>query len=141
MSGYTAKLMTPHEYASGWMKVMVDIWKKRMQEYEVYDSGALQNSFEMVMKNWGENDTGGSIQHSFLQYGIYVERGTGKGISLGNSGDLGFTPVRQPKPWLSTKYRHSIYRLNEYFSEHYGEQFARAIKDTFERSVSLANGI
>lgn len=131
--GNDALNISPQQYAEGWMNMMVNIWREKMQEYEVYDTGTLLRSFETDLSKWTGDK--GSIIHKFLQYGVYVERGHGREISAGNSGDLGQSPKRMPKPWLTKKYLYSIHRLSEHFAAQYGNQFCRMIKDTLEEKV------
>lgn len=130
--GYNASATNARQYAEGWMNMMVTIWQEKIREYEVYDTGALMQSFQTDLSKWADESDKGSIVHKFLQYGIYAERGHGREISVGNSGDLGQSPKRIPKPWLSKKYLYSIFRLGEHFAANYGHQFCKIIKDTLE---------
>ena len=86
------------QYAEGWMNMMVTIWQEKMQEYEVYDTGTLMKSFQMELSKWADDSDKGSIVHKFLQYGIYVERGHGREISIGNGGDIGQSPKGYRNP-------------------------------------------
>ena len=130
--GYNASATNARQYAEGWMNMMVTIWQEKIREYEVYDTGALMQSFQTDLSKWADESDKGSIVHKFLQYGIYAERGHGREISVGNSGDQGQSPKRIPKPWLSKKYLYSIFRLGEHFAANYGHQFCKIIKDTLE---------
>ncbi len=133
--GYKASNTDARQYAEGWMNMMVTIWQEKMQEYEVYDTGTLMMSFQMELSKWADDSDKGSIVHKFLQYGVYVERGHGREISVGNNGDIGQSPKRMPKPWLTKKYLYSIFRLGDHFAVNYGQQFCRIIKDTLEAQV------
>lgn len=117
------------QYAEGWMNMMVTIWQEKIQEYEVYDTGALIQSFQTDLSKWADDSDKGSIVHKFLKYGIYAERGHGR---ISKNGDLEQSPKRIPKPWLSKKYLYSIFRLGEHFASNYGNQFCRIIKDALE---------
>lgn len=134
-AGYDAQVLAPEEYANAWASMMVDIWREKMQEYEVWDSGDLWKSFNDDWVKWNEDTDKGRIIHTFLQYGIYVERGHGREISVGNTGDIGQSPKRMPKPWLSKKYLYSVFRLGEHFAANYGNQFCKIIKDTLKNQA------
>jgi len=98
------------KYVDGWAEMMITIWKEKMTAYEIGDTGALENSLRTeVYRQSGGNTT--KIDHFFLYYGNYVARGVGREFSKGNKGDLGFTPKRKPKPWLSGKYWYSKQKL------------------------------
>jgi len=80
---------TPEElerYERGWSRMMVDIWREKIAKLNISDSGALQASFEEVVST-GQVTT---IEHKFLQYGLFVAAGVGKGFEHGNPGDLLF---------------------------------------------------
>ncbi len=97
-------------YVDGWAEMMLTIWRERMTAYGIGDTGALENSLRTeVHRQSGGNTT--KIDHFFLYYGHYVARGVGKGFGKNNKGDLGFTPKRKPKPWLSGKYWYSKQKL------------------------------
>lgn len=137
--GQDAKILAPRQYADAWARMMVNIWQEKMEAYGVYDTGKLMKSFNDDFLKWGDDKDKGSIIHKFLQYGIYVERGTGKEKNYGNGGDIGEyrengkeRTFRVPKPWLSKKYLYSIFRLGNYFAAHYGNEFCRMIKNTLE---------
>lgn len=74
------------EYERGWSKMMIDIWREKIQQLSISDSGALSASFQELV-NTGEVTT---IEHKFLQYGLFVAAGVGKGFAHDNGGDLLF---------------------------------------------------
>lgn len=73
-------------YERGWSRMMIDIWREKIQQLNITDSGALQNSMEELVST-GQVTT---IEHKFLQYGLFVAAGVGKGFAHGNPGDLLF---------------------------------------------------
>ena len=73
-------------YERGWSKMMIDIWREKIQQLNINDSGALQNSMEELVTT-GQVTT---IEHKFLQYGLFVAAGVGKGFAHDNGGDLLF---------------------------------------------------
>jgi hypothetical protein len=74
------------QYERGWSRMMIDIWREKIIQLNITDSGALQQSFEEVVTT-GQVTT---IEHKFLQYGLFVAAGVGKGFAHGNGGDLLF---------------------------------------------------
>lgn len=74
------------QYERGWSKMMIDIWREKIQQLNINDSGALQNSMEELVTT-GQVTT---IEHKFLQYGLFVAAGVGKGFAHDNGGDLLF---------------------------------------------------
>ena len=74
------------QYERGWSKMMVDIWKEKIAKLNISDAGVLQASFEEVVST-GQVTT---IEHKFLQYGLFVAAGVGNGFAHGNGGNLLF---------------------------------------------------
>lgn len=74
------------QYERGWSRMMVDIWREKIQQLNISDSGALRASFEEVVTT-GQVTT---IEHKFLHYGLFAAAGVGKGFAHGNLGDLLF---------------------------------------------------
>lgn len=138
-----------NEYERGWAEMMVDIWHEQMSQLKAIDTGRLYASVRWKIKE-GEIE---SIEHQFVQYGIYLETGTGREFGYGRDEASGWLDVkdsdyrtahnldqprkkgpawgggytsgqpRQKKPWFDRKYLYSIYRLREVLQKSYGEQF------------------
>ena len=66
------------EYERGWSKMMVDIWREKIQQLNITDSGALRDSMQELVTT-GQVTT---IEHKFLQYGLFVAAGVGKGFDI-----------------------------------------------------------
>ncbi len=116
------------KWVQGWSEFMVKMWQEKMLQFAppVYDTGALSRSVQGVVHP-GPVTT---IEHWFLEYGIYVARGVGNGYSRGNSGDLKFLKDwktnphhRQKRDWFSKKYMYSLHRLNEFEAAYYGQTY------------------
>lgn len=140
------------KWIDGWQKFMVDIWREKMMSFAppVYDTGALSRSIQGVVHP-GPVTT---IEHRFLEYGIYVARGVGNGYYRGNPGDLKFLKDwstnphhRQPRDWFAKKYMYSLHRLNEFEAAYYGTTYNGVVssflqqlfgdgKNTIDRTVS-----
>lgn len=113
------------KWLEGWSEFMVKMWRERMMQFAppVYDTGALSRSVQGVIHPGPVT----SIEHRFLEYGIYVARGVGNGYRHNNGGDLAFLKDwksnphhRQKRDWFSKKYMYSLHRLNEFEAAYYG---------------------
>lgn len=60
-------------YEREWSKMMLDIWREKIQQLNVIDTGALRDSLQELVTT-GHVTT---IEHKFLQYGIFVAAGVG----------------------------------------------------------------
>ena len=110
-------------YIKGWCEMMVEIWHDRLMQLRIKDTGALYNSLQ------GQFEDGAirTITHKFLEYGIYVAAGVGKGYTHGNSGgddvnglqflrghkEYWYGHHRQRRDWFATKYIASMHKLLE----------------------------
>ena len=140
------------KWVQGWSDFMVKMWQEKMLQFAppVYDTGALSRSVQGVVHP-GQVTT---IEHRFLEYGIYVARVVGNGYSRGNGGDLKFLKDwktnphhRQKRDWFSKKYMYSLHRLNEFEAAYYGQTYQGLVssflwqlfgggQNTIDRSVS-----
>ena len=73
-------------YERDWSRMMIDIWREKIIQLNITDSGALQGSLQELVST-GHVTT---IEHKFLQYGLFVAAGVGKGFAHGNGGNLLF---------------------------------------------------
>ena len=74
------------QYERGWSRMMIDIWREKIIQLNITDSGALQGSLQELVST-GHVTTS---EHKFLQYGLFVAAGVGKGFAHGNGGNLLF---------------------------------------------------
>ncbi len=116
------------KWLEGWSEFMVKMWRERMMQFAppVYDTGVLSRSVQGVIHPGPVT----SIEHRFLEYGIYVARGVGNGYRHNNGGDLAFLKDwktnphhRQKRDWFSKKYMYSLHRLNEFEAAYYGTTY------------------
>ncbi len=116
------------KWLEGWSEFMVKMWRERMMQFAppVYDTGALSRSVQGVIHPGPVT----SIEHRFLEYGIYVARGVGNGYRHNNGGDLTFLKDWKSNPhhrlkrdWFSKKYMYSLHRLNEFEAAYYGTTY------------------
>lgn len=73
-------------YERGWSKMMLDIWAEKIQQLNITDTGSLKGSLQELVTTGNVT----TIEHKFLQYGLFVSAGVGKGFYRGNPGDLLF---------------------------------------------------
>ncbi|MDR0686920.1 MAG: hypothetical protein LBF79_05645 [Dysgonamonadaceae bacterium] len=120
-------------YLDGWADMMVEIWKTKLREEDIINTGALINSLRaFVHRESGGNAT--KITHTFLRYGIYVEKGVGKGYSPGHEGYLDFRPTRRPQHWLSGKYWYSKNKLLIEMLNRTGKSYIKTFKSILSGS-------
>lgn len=119
-------------YVKEWASMMINIWQEKMLFLNLQnaDSDSLFQSLQQHIITSGMGTA--VITHFFNFYGIYVDKGTGKEIAKGNSGDLGFTPERQPKPWFNKKFYYYTRKLAERIAEINQQDAAYIIKNVIE---------
>ena len=125
----TADLKT---YSKAWYDKMVEIWRDRIDAMNILDTGELRQS--VAGANFAMDDAGGQMAFKFLQYGIYVDLGTGKGYKRGNGGNLEFLgkeyrkqhklgKARKKRPWFSTSWYVSTQVIRDVYARFVGDQF------------------
>lgn len=133
----TADLQT---YSKAWYDKMVEIWRDRIDAMNILDTGALRGS--VAGKGFAIDEMGGQMAFQFLQYGIFVDLGTGKGYKRGNGGDLEFLgkdyrkqhklgKARKKRPWFSTSWYVSTKIIRDVYARIVGDQFV-GIMDNLE---------
>ena len=141
------------KYRDAWAKMMVTIWREKIERLHVIDTYQLhQEITENVTSSGSELST---IQHKCLEYGIYQDCGTGNGYKKGNGGDLEFLDPqfrdkeyahkqksgkvtlgepRRPREWFSRAYFASVMVLKEQMAYMYGEEFCGLLVDKIEEA-------
>ena len=123
------------QYADAWTAKMVEIWQDRLDLMAVHDTGALRRSVQP--NNVHIDGLSLEVSFSFLQYGIYVERGTGNGYKRGNDGKLqflekkyrkehGLGKARERRPWFSKSWSISARVLMEHTAKIIGQEYVSA---------------
>lgn len=121
------------EWVEGWNTTMVDIWQGRIwlfkkKDNALYDTGELYKSPKALEI---KTDADGrflefSLEHKFLEYGLWQDMGTGRNTAIGNTHKKdqdGWTNKREPRRWFSTKYYRSTMRLKEFLADSIGKEF------------------
>lgn len=131
------------KYEDAWSKMMVDIWREKIDRMRVVDTRTLRQQMTERVTESGSAMT--TIQHRFMQYGIYQDCGVGRGYEKDNGGDLlildkkyrekfNLGEPRKPREWFSRAYFASVMVLKEQEAYMYGEEFCGLIADAIESS-------
>ena len=128
------------KYQDAWAKMMVSIWREKIERLHVIDTYRLHQDMNESLTTSGSELS--IIQHKFMEYGIYQDVGTGNGYSKGNGGYLEFLdPVndngqkhRKPREWFSRAYFASVMVLKEEMAYMYGEEFTGLLVDKIEEA-------
>ena len=103
------------QYADAWTAKMVEIWQDRLDMMAVYDTGALRQS--VAPSNVHIDGISLDVSFNFLQYGVYVDRGTGRVVKNGK---------RKARPWFSRSWSISAEVLKEHLAKVLGDRFVAA---------------
>lgn len=125
-------------FVSGWSQMMVEIWQEKLIQLNVRDTGAL---FDSVVAMPIVSVAGViTIPHKFLEYGIYVDAGTGRefggarnqnGQLVGKNGEKK-TINREAKEWFRVKRFASVRKLAEATAEIFGEKVRNTVVSTLK---------
>jgi len=117
------------KWIQGWAKFMITIWREKIDQLEIYDTRALVSSVDNFQLEGTKDDF--TISHSFLEYGLYVDKGVGKEFKKGNAGNIHSDRIR--KPWFGKKYYSSYMNLKFYLEAYYKRDFVMMMKETLEK--------
>ena len=123
------------QWVREWYAMMERIWRDRLDLLGVFDTGALRSRVSGAGLMMDGLDLTATFQ--FLEYGIYVDAGTGNGYKRGNGGDLQILDEtyryehkmgkkREKKPGFSPSWYISTQVLKEKLGDFIGEQFVGA---------------
>lgn len=154
-----AENATPEDrlkYMNAWSEMMVNIWREKIERLHVIDTYTLHRQ---ITENVAGSTDFATIQHKFMEYGIYQDCGTGVGYKKGNQGYLdvlnysyrvenrldvprkrgpgwrgGYTSgeTRYPREWFSRPYYASVMVLKEQMAFMYSEEFCGLIVDAIQ---------
>ncbi|MFZ4705461.1 MAG: hypothetical protein ACOYMF_05580 [Bacteroidales bacterium] len=132
------------ETIRAWADITLKIWRNKITDLRIYNTGELYNSLINHLTIAAGNDVN-KVEFTFKLYGIFVDMGVGREIPLGNSGDLGFNPVRKRKEWYSRIFYREVMKLKEILMEKYGkavaEQIIYSMKPVNDLKYAHAKGI
>lgn len=139
-----------------WAKMMVQIWRDKLEYWAIKDTGALMKSFTESVTHDGLS---ANIVMRFLHYGIYQAYGVGKGYTHDNGGDLPFLGAayrrehrldvprkvgpawgdyytsgepRERRDWFNPKLYASLMRMKETMAHMVGEEAAAVMCEALE---------
>lgn len=129
-------MQTEHEkYIRAWSEQMVRIWADRIREFKAVDTGTLLASVSADAPTVDGFSAEASFR--FLEYGMYVDAGTGNGYRRGNGGNLEFLgkayrkahkigKARVRRPWFSRSWAISRRVLANKLADIMGDRFVAA---------------
>lgn len=133
-------------------QIVIERWQGKLREKDIYDTGTLYNSIEYGYRGANAiNSTAGrgsvtvpdTLAFSFPMYGIYVERGVGRGYAKGNGGNLvkfqGKGRGRERRWWYYNVFAQERKRLGELVCEAYGRAAMQQILTIEVKSISRKN--
>jgi hypothetical protein len=116
------------ETFQAWADITLKLFKRKIQDYDVWDTGDLFDSLAHHVVSQANGDVS-RIEFFFNYYGRFVDQGTGKEIYVGNQGDLGFSPERKPKKWYSRIFYGRMLDLVRLVAEKYGKEASKRIRE------------
>ena len=120
------------QYLEAFDDTMIAIWLEKIHKLGIVDSGALRNSVRALPPLIASEQMRFVLSQEFLEYGLYVDAGTGREVYRGNPGDIGRDKVRERKEWFSKKYYASVMNLKEFMAESAGEEFFAVCSAIFD---------
>ena len=137
-------------------QIVIERWQGVMIKKGIYDSGALHDSIvynyrgvnamnQTVMR--GNTLKAGTIpdflSFSFNKYGIYIEKGVGRGYTRGNGGNLVMFKDKKrgrvPRTWFFRIFANERHKLGEMVGKLYGN-VARSMIHTIDYSYERNSG-
>lgn len=94
-------------YERGWANAMGDYWRERMERLRTIDTGRLYASIKAHL----EQGSVTTIEHNFLQYGIYVAAGVG--------------PAHEWYKWTKAQGGEKVHRINNGDLNFLGDEYRR----------------
>lgn len=121
------------DYALSWQRMMVRIWTDRIALMGAVGTGRLMRSVDR--SGFAAQGADMRLAFRFVQYGLYVDRGTGKGCRPGNGGRPESpaaanarhpTRRRERRPWLSVSWAISREVIKNEMARLWGDAFRGA---------------
>lgn len=145
----------PLEFEVDWdefCEIVIERWQNKLLDKDIFDTGTLYRSIEYGYRAVNANNVSvgrgsGRIRmttvpdmmyFSFPMYGIYVEKGVGRGYTRGNTGLVKFDGKvrgRDRRTWYYAIFANQRHRLGEMVGEAYGRQAMSLIHTIESRSI------
>ena len=124
--------LAPVDFQERWARKMVEIWTDRLLMLGAVDTGRLYRSVQRGTTSLSQEES--QLTFHFLEYGIYVDAGTGHGYKRGNGGDLHFLAKdyrkkhklgkpREKRPWFTKSWNISLRVMANYMQRKLGEEY------------------
>lgn len=97
-----------------WAEIVIKLWKRKIQDMEVWHTGALFESLAYHVVSHANGDVA-RIEFFFNYYGRFVDMGVGKGGS------------RKRKQWYSKVFSGNMNDLVRIVAEKYGQEAGKKI--------------
>lgn len=120
------------KFVTAFNETMLKIWKEQMTLLDVIDTGALLASPKSLPLRADGRFMELGLSHSFLEYGLWQNFGTGKEIPRGNNGDIGRECKRKKKPWFSRKYYASVMNLRDFLADNMAKEFVGVVAQSLD---------
>lgn len=134
MNGFSSEeIKRRRDFAYAFNHTMVKIWKERISLLKAVDTGRLYRSVMEVSMKINSDATDAEFTQQHVEYGTYVNWGTGRETPKGNPGDIGREKRRIPKRWFDKKYYGSVMNIKEMMAESLGVQCMEIISDSLKR--------
>lgn len=123
-----------------WARYTVADWRKAILKQKIGDSGDLNRSFGYQLHIKGIELI--RIQFRFHYTGKFVDMGVGKGVKIGDVGELKISRRlqgksngnrRRRKPWLNKPFEYNKSRLAEIIARLYSRNIGEFIVETIEQ--------
>lgn len=115
--------------------MMIRIWKERIVMLGAVDTGYLHQQILARQLMMTPDVADVSMEWSVPEYGIYVNRGTGREVARGNGGDIGRPKVREAKPWMNRAFYSSTMNLKEFMAESLGLEAMAIVSAVFNNPI------
>lgn len=146
------------QWIDGWSEKMIEIWREKQLDLQVYDTGELARSMSEDVQHDGMSAV---IRLQFAQYGVYQAFGVGYGYIHNNGGDLPFLGAdyrrehhldeprkrgpkwgggytsgnpRERRDWLYPKLYGSVMRMAEAMAQMTGQMGVAMVCDALENA-------
>lgn len=124
------------KYVDAFNATMVEMWRDRIALLGAVDTGALYQSVLAAGMMASPDASDVEYEWRFLEYGRYVEAGTGREVARGNPGDIGRPKVRHAKPWMSRAFYSSVMNLKEFMADSLGLEAVGIFGSEFGNPIS-----
>lgn len=118
------------KYIRAWNDTMVRIWRERITLLGVFRTGQLYSSVQNTPVRADGRFYNVSFSFSFMEYGVFQDRGTNRRYRRGNSGDTGHAEyaAKRPRRWFSRPWYSSTENLKDFLADDAGQQFVAMVK-------------